>query len=355
MKKNEFKDACKLHKIAVSNYRLVSICRIIIGSCCLTLILSACATTTSEKTSKSPAEIISKHNPVAKAETELYRHKLKDFPQKKTAPVLIINNMAEALSYCDKTRVLSMRMANLYGIQVLQGYPAERKQNMKEQQEYAMSKTNEIYKALLAFAPVANNTALKQKVKLSQYYWFQMKKVLSGNPSKEEFLTVLNMSDKLLGKNDTMRRYLGVQSTGIRTKLINIAERQRVYSMKLARDYLAAGMNIDKEHRMNLLLESAYIFDSAMLALEGAPENTDEIKGLIKSITKMEWRKVYETVNQCIKGNGTKFNLLLMVNFCETLLKKTDRLTMLYTEAMTVTDEQALTSVKKEPLKAQID
>ncbi len=259
------------------------------------------------------------------------------------------------MSYCDKTRVLSMRMANLYGIQVLEDYPAERKQNIKEEQGYAMSKTNEIYKALLVFAPIANNPALKQKVKLSQDYWFQMKKVLSGNPSKEEFLNVLNMSDKLLDKNNTMRRYLGLQATSNRTKLISIAERQRVYSMKLVRDYLAASMNIDKEHRMNLLLESAYIFDSAMLALKGAPYNTDEINGLIKSITKMEWRKVYQMVNQCIEENGTKFNLLLMVNFCETLLKKTYRLTILYTDAMTVADEQVLTSVKKKPLKAQID
>jgi len=182
-----------------------------------------------------------------------------------------------------------------------------------------------------------------------------MKKVLSGKPSKEEFLNVLNMSDKLLDKNNTTRRYLGLQATSNRTKLINIAERQMVYSMKLIRDYLAASMNIDKEHRVNLLLESAYIFDSAMLALKGAPDNTAEIKGLIKSITKMEWRKVYQMVNQCIEGNGTKFNLLLMVNFCEKLLKKTDRLTILYTDAMTVANEQALTSVKKKPLKTQID
>ncbi len=340
MKKNEFEDASKPHEMAVPNYRLISVYRIIICSCCLTLILSACASTTSEIISKPPAEMTSNHNLVAKVQTEQPKQKLKDFPQKKIPPVLIINNMAEALNYCDKTRVLSIRMAHLYGIQVLQDYPAERKQNIKKQQEYAINKTDEIYKALLAFAPVASNTALKQKIKLSQDYWFQMEEVLSGKPSKEEFLNVLNMSDKLLAKNDTMRRYLGVQGTVIGTKLINIAKQQRVYSMKLSRDYLAAGMNIDKEHRMNLLLESACIFDSAMLALNGDPDNTDEIKGLIKSITKMEWRKVYEMVGQCIEGNGTKFNLLVMVNFCETLLEKTDRLTMLYTDAMTVTDEQ---------------
>ena len=128
-----------------------------------------------------------------------------------------------------------------------------------------------------------------------------------------------------------------------------------MYSMKLSRDYLAASMGVDKEHRMGLMLETVNVFDSAMLALEGASNNTADIKGLIKSITKMQWRKVYQIVSECIKDNGTKLNLFVMINFCETLLEKTGRLTMLYTEARTVTVEQELTSVKKEPLKTQID
>ena len=92
-----------------------------------------------------------------------------------------------------------------------------------------------------------------------------------------------------------------------------------------------------------------------MLALEGASNNTADINGLIQSITKMQWRKVYQIVNECIKDNDTKLNLFVMINFCDTLLEKTDRLTILYTEAMTVTDEQEPISVKKVPLKAQID
>jgi len=245
---------------------------------------------------------------------------------------LKINNMKEAINYCGKTRMLSMRMANLYGIQVLQDYPIEKKQKAREQLEYAMNNANEIYKALLAFAPVTDNPELKQKVKSSHDYWLQMEKVFSNYPTKKEFLNVLDVSDKLLNKNDTMTRYLGAQADN-QSKFINIAGRQRMYSMKLARDYLAASMDIDKEHRMDLMLDTINIFDNAMLALEGAPNNTSEIKGLIKSITKMEWRKVYQTVNQCIKENGTKFNLLVMINFCEILLEKVDRLTVLYTEA----------------------
>jgi hypothetical protein len=323
MNKNGFKGKCKINKIIVSNDTLTSICIIIGSSCFLALILSACAS-------------------------------------KQVHPALHLNNMKEAINYSTKTSMLSMRMANLYGIQVLQGYPAEKKQIAKKQLKDAMRTTNDIYKALLTFAPVENQPKLKQKVKMSQDYWFQLEKKLSKKPKKrkmkkKQFLKVLAMSDKLLNRNDTMAKLIELHASDHQSKFITIAGRQRMYSMKLSRDYLAARMGVDKEHRMSLMLETVNVFDSAMLALEGASNNTADINGLIKSITKMQWRKVYQIVNECIKDNGSTLNLFVMINFCEVLLEKTDRLTMLYTEAMTVTDEQELTSVKKELLKAQID
>ncbi|MCP4265898.1 MAG: hypothetical protein GY777_10040 [Candidatus Brocadiaceae bacterium] len=335
MNNNEFESESKLNKTVVQGCKQTGAFRIIASSCCLALILSACAstTTTSSKTIKAPTKKVSKHNLVVTSETKRTSEEIKDARQKNVFPALDINNMNEAINYCGKTRMLSMRMANLYGVQVLQGYPVEKKQKAKEQLEYAMINTNEIYDALLAFTPIKDNQDFKQKVESSRDNWFQLKKILSEKPTEKEFLDVLDKSDTLLRNSDTMTRYLEVQATDNKSKLINIAGRQRMYSMKLARDYLAASMDIDKEHRMNMMLETINIFDSAMLALEGAPNNTSEIKGLIKSITKMEWRKVYQTVNQCIKENGKTFNLLVMINFCETLLEKADRLTVLYAEA----------------------
>jgi hypothetical protein len=184
--------------------------------------------------------------------------------------------------------------------------------------------------ALLAFPPVLANTEVNKAIKESQAYWHQMEKILSKEPTKEAFSEVLGMSDNLLEKNNTMTKYLESLAPYAQSELIDIAGRQRMNSMKLARDYIAASMDIDKEHRIDSMLESAALFDSAMLTLEVASENTAQIKGLIKSITRMEWRKVNQTVNKCVEDNGTKFNVLIMINFCEKLLKKTDRLTKLY-------------------------
>ncbi len=340
MNKNNFKSTCNPNKSTVSNNKLAGAYKIVVSSCCLLLILSACVSTPSINTTKSPASIESEHNLiesernlVAKETARQPRQKLKDTSEKKVLPDLNISNMKEAINYCGKTRMLSMRMANLYGVQVLQSYPSEKIHKAKEQLKEEMSKIDKIYNALLVFAPVTDNPEMKNKVKASQDYWFQVKKILSDKPTRKRFLKVLDMSDHLLQNNNTMARHLTSQSTDKESKFINIAGRQRMNSMKLARDYLAASMDIDKERRMDLMLETINVFDSAMLALEGAPNNTSEIKGLIKSITRMEWRKVYQTINQCIKENGKEFNLLVMINFCETLLEKTDRLTILYAEA----------------------
>ena len=105
-----------------------------------------------------------------------------------------------------------------------------------------------------------------------------------------------------------------------------------MYSQKLARDYLAASLDVDKEYRIDLMLDAAIEFESSMLMMEGVTENTAKIKGLIKSITKMEWGKVYKTATECIESNGTKFNVVMMMKFCDTLLNKASRLTSLYVD-----------------------
>ena len=127
-----------------------------------------------------------------------------------------------------------------------------------------------------------------------------------------------------------MTSYMESLSPVPMSEIINMAVRQQMYAMKLSRDYLAASMDIDKEYRIDLMLDAAIEFESAMLMMEGATENTAKINGLIKSITKMEWKKVYETATECIESNGEKFNILMMVKFCDTLLGKTERLAGLY-------------------------
>ncbi len=343
MNKNGFKGKCKINKKNVSNDTLTSICVIIGSSCFFALILSACTSQPSIKSTKIPAVTVSKPDPVVTLEAERDRGGPKGPLQRKVplvpAPAPALNSMNDAIDYSSKTIMLSIRMANLYGIQALQDYPATKKQIMKQRLEDAMRTINDIYKALLTFAPVANQPKLKQEVKAAQSSWIEMEKLLSKLPSKTRFLMVMDASDMLLDKNEKMVLYMESLSPVPIFETINTAVRQQMYSMKLSRDYLAASMGVDKEHRMDLMLDTVSIFESAMLALEGSSDNTADINGLIKSITKMQWRKVYQIVNECIENNGTKFNLFVMINFCEVLLEKTDRLTTLYTETRTVAVE----------------
>ena len=271
---------------------------------------------------------------------------------------LTIENTNLAIHNSGKTRMLAMKMANLYGVQVLKNFPIGKKRLAQGDLSRAKKTMNEIYKALLAFEPVATDTELVEIVKAAQSSWIELGKLLSRPPSKTGFLDILDASDILLDENEMMTSYMESLSPVPISEIINMAVRQQMYAMKLSRDYLAASMDLDKEYRIDLMLDAAVEFESAMLFMEGASENTVEIKGLIKSITKMEWRKVYKTVTECIESNGTTFNVFMMMGLCDTLLEKVKRLTNIhvmsentsYGEAITTTkdriDDEAITTTK---------
>ncbi len=247
-----------------------------------------------------------------------------------SAQAKAIENTEQAINRSGTTRMLSMKMAKLYGIQVLKDYPAGKKRIAQKDLGKAKRAMNEIYKTLLTYSPIASNKELAEVVKAAQSSWYQFEKMLSIPPSKTGFLDVLDISDTLLDDNEMMTSYIESLSPVPTSEIINMAGRQRMYSQKLARDYLAASMGVDKEYRIDLMLDAAVEFESAMLMMEGVSENTAKIKGLIKSITMMEWRKVYKTATECIESNGTKFNVGIMIKFCDTLLDKANRLTSLY-------------------------
>ncbi len=245
---------------------------------------------------------------------------------------LIINDISDALYYSGNTRMLAMKMAKLYGIQLVKDYPIGKRRIAEKELRRTMRSTNGIYRELLALPLVTENPEVGRAIRTAQTDWYELEKKLLAEPTQKGFLDVLTMSDNLLEKNQIMTKYLEALAPYTYSELIDIAGQQRMYTMRLARDYLAVSMGLEKKLRMDYMLETLSTFDNAMLTLEGASENTAEIKGLIKSITKMEWKKVSSTVNKCIDDNGKEFNISIMINFCEILLEKTDRLTKLYVD-----------------------
>ncbi len=234
------------------------------------------------------------------------------------------------VNICCMTRMLTMKMAKLYGIQILKDYPVGKKQLAQKDLNNAKKTISEIYKTLLAYSSISSSEGLVAVVKTAQSNWYQMEKMLSLPPSNSGFLDVLDISDRLLADNEMMTSYVESLSPVPISKIIHMSGRQQMYAQKLARDYLAASIGIDKEYRVDLMLDSAVEFESAMLMMECVTENTAKIKGLIKSITKMEWRKVYKAATECIESNSTEFNVLMMMKLCDTLSGKTNRLTTLY-------------------------
>ena len=241
-----------------------------------------------------------------------------------------ITSPGEAVNQSGRTRMLAMRVATLYGAQTSEKLPETVKSESGRERIQAQATMNTIYSALSEFEPVSSDTSASQVVADARDIWAKMGRVLSLDPAAPNLLDVLVFSERLLKANEKMTQAVIKATASVDPEIVSIAGRQRMRAMRLARDYIAASIGVDKENRMDMMLETATNFESVMLALQVAEVNTSEITGAINSISKMEWRQVYKSVTECVESNGTKFNELIMLRFTETLLEKTNRLTNLY-------------------------
>ena len=241
-----------------------------------------------------------------------------------------INSPGEAVNQSGRTRMLAMRIATLYGAQASEKLPETVKSESGRERMQAQATMNTIYSALSEFEPVSSDASANQVVADARDIWAKMGRVLSLDPAAPNLLDVLVFSESLLKANEKMTQAVIKATASVDPEIVSVAGRQRMRAMRLARDYIAASIGVDKENRMDMMLETATNFESVMLALQVAEVNTSEITGAINSISKMEWRQVYKSVTECVESNGTKFNELIMLRFTETLLEKTNRLTNLY-------------------------
>ena len=241
-----------------------------------------------------------------------------------------INSPGEAVNQSGRTRMLAMRVATLYGAQTSEKLPETVKSESGRERIQAQATMNTIYSALSEFEPVSSDASANQVVADARDIWAKMGRVLSLDPAAPNLLDVLVFSERLLKANEKMTQAVIKATASVDPEIVSVAGRQRMRAMRLARDYIAASIGVDKENRMDMMLETATNFESVMLALQVAEVNTSEITGAINSISKMEWRQVYKSVTECVESNGTKFNELIMLRFTETLLEKTNRLTNLY-------------------------
>ncbi len=246
---------------------------------------------------------------------------------------LNIKTISEAVNYSGKTRMLSMRMAMLYAAQISSNISEADKAKAAKSLTEAQVLMETIYTALASYGEIAAKPVVVATVAEGKKRWDRMARLLIKDADQNTLLDILSNSEKVLAANEKMTAAIAGLSTGAKAKAINIAGRQRMYSMRLGRDYLAASIGVDRDNRVDMMLDTAMNFEGAMLELEVVDVNTAEINGMINSISKMEWKRVYAMVTECVESNNTKFRDPIMFKFVNTLLVKANKLTGMYVVA----------------------
>ncbi len=243
-----------------------------------------------------------------------------------------VNDMKSAIGFNNQAGMLSAQVAKLYGVLASEKINSQRKQQARDQLLFAQNEIDAIYNELLWYIPNIGEANLQQPIESANEYWQRIKKNMLTTPNINNFRKIIDLNDKLIYQNAILTKRLERRAIRKPGHLVSITTKQNLLVNKLARDYLAASMDIDKAEHLENILTIANEFERWLLYMQDYPDNTAQIKGVLNSIAKMEWRHIYQSLNECVVSEGTEFHELMMFVFSGKVQEKTERLVSLYLE-----------------------
>nr|WP_298164174.1 type IV pili methyl-accepting chemotaxis transducer N-terminal domain-containing protein [uncultured Pseudomonas sp.] len=191
-------------------------------------------------------------------------------------------NAAEAMNLSGMQRMLSQRIAKTYlmiGAEV-------RPEQAEEQLDQSIAKFESNYLALSEYAPTEQiKTALAE----AGQTWQRYRELALSRPTKQQALSMLELSDQLLAQSENVVQLLERHSGGQSARLVNRSGRQRMLSQRIAKLYLAMSWRLPVNDLQQSFEQAVGEFEVALDELKQASQNTPDIaKGLRQA--EAQWR-----------------------------------------------------------------
>ncbi len=219
-----------------------------------------------------------------------------------------------------------------YAALLTEGVVAIRKQQIQENLEKTLAEIEQMYEKLSRASGALDDRDLASAVDACRANWKKMSTILGEKPSKPGFRKLLYLDDAMKVTSEALAQRLIQQYDHHSSPQESAANEIGVRVTELASVYLAVSMDIDRKKHVDEIMSTIKRIDKLVLGLERAPDNTGQIRGIIRSCTGMEWRQIRQCMSECAGGGKVEFKGLKMIVFTDTLSRKTERLAVLYEE-----------------------
>ena len=238
-------------------------------------------------------------------------------------PSWAILNDAEAMNLSGMQRMLSQRMAKTY-LMIGSGVRAE---VANEQFDQSLAKFESNYQALNEYAPTPE---IRQALATAGSIWQEYRQLLLNSPSRESAPEVLALSDQLLLQSEKVVQLIQQNNGKSAALLVNRSGRQRMLSQRIAKLYLARSWRLPGAELEQQFEQAVNEFDSALIELLNAPQNTPEINA---ALHKVEAQWTFSRAGFRL-SKDSRYVPTVITTTTETLLRQMNELTSAYEAVM---------------------
>jgi hypothetical protein len=192
---------------------------------------------------------------------------------------LEIKSSIDAIKIAGEQRMLSQKVLKEYAMIGMNNTFG----NPKKEIHNSIKKFENESKALIIFT---TDKRIKKELHNSQKLWNIVKKTITKTATKDNAIKLQNHLEELLVVNNNIAELLIKKSNNKIGKIINLAQKQRMLSQRMASLYMLKVWGVDDKRFDTKMNDSMKLFKTSLEELEKYDKNNKDVKTLLAKVKK---------------------------------------------------------------------